>query len=56
MVYVAVRFRGNGAPEGSQIAGIGQESPGFVLNAPLSSAISVNGPVSAWGLYKNDDD
>lgn len=30
---------------------------GIVLNAPLSSVISpVNGPVSAWGLYKGDDD
>src|ERR1039458_10506750 len=40
----------------SQNAGIWRELAGFVLNAPLSSAICVNGPVSAWGLYKSDDD
>ena len=42
--------------ESSQIAEVGHESTGFVLNAPRSSAIAVNAPVSARGLYKSDDD
>ena len=34
----------------------GVELAGFVLNAPRSSVIAVSDPVSAWGLYKSDDD
>jgi hypothetical protein len=34
-----VRLRGNAALRSSQNAGIWPELPGFVLNAPLSSAI-----------------
>src|ERR1700694_2654410 len=55
-VSLPVRLRYNDAQGSSQNAGIWRELARFVLNAPLSSAICVNRPVSAWGLYKNDDD
>jgi hypothetical protein len=54
--FQPVRFRGNGVPQPPQMAGFWPESPGFVLNAPLSSFICVNDPVSSWGLNKSDHD